>query len=111
MIAAAGGNADPIEVVARPPADKDQLKNSIVEMVKRGPAPLEYWTVRIIDQWCQNEKQHIPGTAKERRDAIHELLDEKVLVRQPRDDPKRGQITEVILDEAIASKCRNTRKA
>jgi len=102
LVAAAGGNSDNIEVKTSPPVDKKLLKNIIISMVKSGPAPLKYWTVRIIDQWCQNPKKNMPGTAKERRDAIYELIDEKVLVRQPRDDTKRGRITEIILDKAKA---------
>jgi len=98
----AAGNDDHIEIETPPPADVNQLKSNIIGMIKKGPSPLKYWTVRIIDQWCQNEKQHIPGTAKERRDALHALLDEKVLVRQTRKDPKRGDVTEVILDEKAA---------
>jgi len=92
----AAGNNDHIEVTVQLPVDRHQLKSDIVKMVNKGPAPLHYWTVRIIDQWCQSGRQHISGTAKERRDAIHELLDENVLVRQPRNDPKKGQITEII---------------
>ena len=104
LVDAAGGKADPMEVEPSPPVDKHQLKSSIVSMVRKGPAPLRYWTVRIIDQWSQSGRQDIPGTAKERRDAIHELLDEKVLVRQPRDDPQRGNITEIVLNESEAQK-------
>ncbi len=104
LVDAAGGKADPIEVETPPPVDKHQLKSSIVSMVKKGPAPLRYWTYQIIDQWCQSERQHIPGTAKECRDAIAELINEKVLVRQPRDDPQKGNVTEVVLDESVAQK-------
>jgi len=104
LIDAAGGDADNIDVESPPPVDKHQLKSSIVSMVRKGPAPLRYWTVRIIDQWSQSGRQDIPGTAKERRDAIHELLDEKVLVRQPRDDPQKGNIIEIVLNESEAQK-------
>ncbi len=104
LVAAAGGEIDYIDVESPPPVDKHQLKSSIVSMVRKGPAPLRYWTVRIIDQWCQSERQRIPGTAKERRDSIHELLDEKVLVRQLREDPQKGNVTEVVLDESVAQK-------
>ena len=104
LITASGNDADNIEVTAPTPVDKHQLKSSIVGMVKKGPSPLIYWTVRIIDQWSQNIRQGIPGTAKERRDAIHELIDEKVLNRQPKTDAKRGQVTEVVFDEAEAKK-------
>jgi hypothetical protein len=53
---------------------------------------------KIIDQWSQDGRRKIPGTAKERRDAIHELVEEKVLTRQEREDPKRGKVKEVILN-------------
>ncbi len=105
LVAAAGGNSDHIEIEPSPPVDKKLLKNNIINMIKSGPAPLKYWTVKIIDQWCQNPKKDIPGTAKEKRDGIYELIDEGILIRQQRDDPKRGRVTEIILDRAKAQEC------
>ena len=93
---------DPIEVVEQPPTDMIVLKTAIVAMVKKGPAPLKYWTARIIDQWSQNPRQGMPGTAKERRDAIGQLLSECVLVKQEREHPKGGQVREAVLDEKKA---------
>ena len=100
--AAAGGETDHVEVTPTEPIDMQLLKSALVAMVRRGPSPLIYWTVKVIDQWAQTPKQSVPGTAKERRDGINQLLDEGVLVRQLRCDPKRGQVTEVILDEEKA---------
>jgi uncharacterized LabA/DUF88 family protein len=99
---AAGGEKDHVEVKQTEPADMHQLKSALVAMVNRGPSPLAYWSVKVIDQWAQSPKQSIPGTAKEHRDGIHQLLDEGVFVRQPRSDPKRGQVIEIILDEEKA---------
>jgi len=93
---------DPIEVIEQPPADMNALKTAIVTMVKAGPAPLQYWTAKIIDQWTQNPRQAMPGTAKERRDAIGQLLSECVLAKQEREHPKRGQVTETVLNEKKA---------
>lgn len=98
----AAGETDHIQVTKTQPANMQEVKTALVNMVKRGPSPLEYWTVKIIDQWAQDPKQSIPGTAKERRDAINQLLNEGVLVRKLRNDPKRGQVTEAILDEEKA---------
>lgn len=95
---------DHVEVTETEPADMQELKSALVAMVKKGPSPLTYWAVKVIDQWAQSPKQSIPGTAKERRDGINQLLDEGVFVRQPRSDPKRGQVIEVILDEGKAKK-------
>ena len=68
-------------------------------MVKKGPAPHTYWSRRIIDQWTQDPRQGIPGTAKERRDAIGELGQEGVLETRERPHEKKGQVMETLLDE------------
>lgn len=98
----AAGEQDPIQVPPRESVEMDVLKKAVVAMVKKGPAPLSYWSLRIIDQWSQDERHKIPGSAKERRDAIGDLLQEKVLVRQEVDHEQRGRITETTLDETRA---------
>ena len=95
----AAGEADPIDVPARVSVDKHELKVRIVAMVKKGPAPLHYWSLRIIDQWVQDDRHGIPGSAKDRRDAIGELKGEGVLVQRERPDERRGRVTETTLDE------------
>jgi uncharacterized LabA/DUF88 family protein len=99
LVAAAGGEKDLIEIKQIPKADKQEIKESIVRMVKRGPAPLRYWSVRVIDQWAQDSRHNIPGTAKDKRDAINELLTEQVLIRKERINEKGGKVTEAILNE------------
>lgn len=101
LVAAAGGEKDPIDVKKLPKTDIFAIKAKIVEMVKRGPAPLEYWSVRLIDQWTQDGRQDIPGTAKDRRDAISELLREEVLIRKERTTMK-GAKNEAFMDQAKA---------
>ena len=98
----AAGKADPIEIERMEPTDPVVLKTTIVKMVARGPAPLVFWTVKTIDQWCQDGRQDVPGTAKEKRDAIGQLLDERTFTRQTREHPKGGQVTETVLDRAKA---------
>jgi len=56
LIAAAGGERDPIEIKQLPEADKRSVKEAIVHMVRKGPAPLEFWSVRMIDQWGQDRR-------------------------------------------------------
>lgn len=99
--AAAGGEKDPIDVKQVPKADKNEIKESIVKMVKKGPAPLEFWSVRMIDQWAQDSRHNIPGTAKDRRDAIRELVSERVINTKER-IWKGRPVTEAILDEVKA---------
>jgi len=101
-LVAAAGECDHLEIESEHTIDDFSIKKSIIDMVKKGPSPLIYWTVKIIDQWSQNEKQNIPGTAREKRNAIYALLDEGVLKRQPRDDAFRGQVIEIVLDEDAA---------
>lgn len=93
----AAGESDPIQVESPQHVDKQVLKREIVAMVMKGPTPLKYWTVLIIEQWVQDKRQAIPGTSKDRRDAISELLEEGVLTRQ-----EEGQIKKAILDESRA---------
>ena len=101
-LVAAAGEEDNLEVTQEAPVEKEALKKAIVAMVEKGPSPLQYWTLKVIDQWAQDARSRIPGTAKERRDAIGELLNEQVLLRKSRDDETKGRITEAILDESRA---------
>lgn len=95
----AAGEEDPIVVPGYVPADAHTLKSAIVAMVKKGPAPLTYWTLKIIDQWSQDRRNGIPGTTKQRRDAIGELVREQVLVRREIDLGQKGTATQIVLDE------------
>ena len=93
---------DRIEVVKPEPVDKHELKTAIVKMVKKGCSPLKYWTVSTIDQWMQSGRQAIDGTAKEKRDAIHELLDEGVFQKEEIDlrvIGQKGMTTQTVLDD------------
>lgn len=104
-LVASANSHDHIEVEKPEPVDKYELKTSIVTMVKKGCAPLKFWTVGIIDQWSQSKRQAINGTAKEKRDAIHDLLEEQVFVRRDINLSiigKSGSATETILDEPKA---------
>lgn len=104
-LVAAADSEDHIEVDKPDPVDKQQLKTAIVKMVKKGCSPLKFWSVSIIDQWSQSERQAISGTAKEKRDAIHELLEEGALTKKEIDLAvigKKGMSTQTVLDEARA---------
>jgi uncharacterized LabA/DUF88 family protein len=105
LVAAAGGREDHIDVAKADPVDKQELKSAIVRMVEKGCAPLKFWSVGLIDQWSQSERQAIKGTAKEKRDAIHELLTEAVFVKKEVDLAvigKNGMATQTVLDKAKA---------
>ncbi len=105
LLSSADGK-DPIDCEIPEPADMQALKTAIVKMVKKGCTPsLKFWSVRIIDQWSQSPRQNISGTVREKRDALHELLDEKVLIRDDIDLSIIGKVgtgKQVILDEAKA---------
>jgi len=101
----AAGQSDPIDVKTYTPIDPMTLKTAIIKMVKKGPSPLKFWSFKVLDQWCQNPKHNIPGVAKEKRDAIRELMNEGVLIRQELDLAtfgKKGLVTQTILDESKA---------
>ncbi|MBI4232935.1 MAG: NYN domain-containing protein [Chloroflexi bacterium] len=96
----AADSSDPIEVQRKPPADKVLVKKALIRMIQGGPAPLRFWSISIIDQWALNPKQAIPGTPREQRDAIHDLLNEGVLVKKDIDLTsigKKGSATETYL--------------
>ena len=97
--------ADNVDLVAVPepvPVDGDALRRGIVEMVRRGPSPLRYWTFRTIDQWALDVRQGLPGTATDKREAIRGLIEDGVLVQQVGEDPVHGQVTLTVLDEESA---------
>ena len=74
-----------------------------MKMVAKGPHPLRFWSVKVIDQWAQSPRAGIPGTAKDRRAAIGELLEEGVLVKKEREDEKLGRrVTEALLERSKA---------
>jgi uncharacterized LabA/DUF88 family protein len=102
-LVSAAGEQDHIEIPKRDPVDPHLLKTAICAMIRRGPAPLTYWSLRLIDQWSQDVRQNIPGTAKERRDAINSLVDECVLTKQQFTDPRGKTVMKAIFDEALAS--------
>ena len=64
LVSAAGGQEDAVEVPRHVPADKRELKEAIVVMVKKGPAPLSYWTRKTVDQWAQDGGNAYRGQPK-----------------------------------------------
>lgn len=100
----AAGNWDHIDVPKSKSADMQIIKKAIIAMVKKGPAPLHYWSFRTIDQWSLDSRQKIPGKAVERRNAIGELKTEGVLKPHVLNLGKKGEVTEAILDEDLARK-------
>jgi uncharacterized LabA/DUF88 family protein len=95
---------DNFDIKRPPPTNIEEIKKAICEMIQRGPSPLEYWSMRIIDSWILDPRQKIPGTAKEKRDALSTLKAEGVLIVREREDPRRGKRNETILDVDTARK-------
>jgi len=99
----AAGEIDHYEVGDIKPAATSIIKPALAKMIKTGPSPLKYWTLGVIDQWAQDVRNNIPGTAKGRRDAIHELMAEGIIVLKDRVDEKRAcTIKEAVLNEELA---------
>lgn len=98
----AADDTDPIEVPPAAPVDRQELKRRLVEMIQRGPSPLRFWTYRTIEQWAQDARQGVPGSPLEKRDAIRELFDTRVLIQEVREEPGRGQVTVTLLDPDAA---------
>jgi uncharacterized LabA/DUF88 family protein len=100
----AADKIDHLDIKKAPPTSPEEIKKAICQMIQRGPSPLEYWSMRVIDSWCQDNRQKIPGTAKERRDALSSLKDESVIILEEIDDPKRGKRMKASIDIAAAKK-------
>lgn len=105
LIAAA--NAEDLIDVQRPePVSDEDVASAIVRLVKKGPAPLKFWSMKVLDEWCQHEKNAIPGTAKQRRDILRRLQQENVLLKREIDLlpvlGRRGHANETYLDESKA---------
>lgn len=82
-------------------APDEDIRQAIVAMVKRGPAPLHFWSMKILDSWCQDARNAVPGTAKQRRDMLTQLREEGVLLQ--REILFQGRTTtETYLDEQEA---------
>ena len=97
----AADEEDAFDVPTISPASDEEIKQAIVAMVKRGPAPLQFWSMKILDRWCQEERNAVPGTAKQRRDILTQLRGEGVLLQ--REIQFRGTTTtETYLDEQKA---------
>lgn len=98
---AAADEEDAIDVPHVSPAPDEDIKEAIVAMVHRGPAPLQFWSMRVLDSWCQDERNGIPGTTKQRRDMLTQLLAEGVLLQRGIQF-QGGSVTETYLDEQAA---------
>lgn len=104
-LVAAADSEDPIEALKPTSVDPAIIKKALFEMILRGPEPLKFWSINIIDQWAQAPQHSIPGTAKEKRDSLHDLLRDGVLVKREIDLTtigKRGMATETYIDDARA---------
>ncbi len=78
----AANEEDVFDIPYVSPAPNEDIKQAIVAMVERGPAPLQFWSMRILNSWCQDERNAVPGTAKQRRDMLTQLGAEGVLLQR-----------------------------
>ena len=76
---AAGDKEERIEVSPPSPSSAEEIIEAIIRMVHVGRPPLGYWTARLIDQWANNARNDIPGTAEEKKAAIGSMLQEGIL--------------------------------
>lgn len=98
----AAGECDHIKIEKTPPTDSLIIKKAIIAMIKRGPSPLTFWSPKLIDQWSNDSRQKIPGKAVERRNALTELFNEKVLTVEIFNRGPKGEAKKAILKEKIA---------
>ena len=95
---AAADEEDVIDAPYVSPASDEEVKRAIIAMVDRRPAYLQFWSMRILDNWCQDERNALPGTIKQRRDMLTQLLAEEVLLQRMIEFQGRT-VTETYLDE------------
>ena len=88
-LVSAANEADPVDVLEVHAAEDFEVKRALVRMAKRGPAPMEFWSIKTLDRWSQNERNDVPGTPKQRRDMLRALTEEGVFVQRPRDYVQR----------------------
>lgn len=99
--------ADDTDLVAVPQSgtvDRQEMRQRVLEMVRRGPSPLRYWSFRTIHQWAQDPRQGLPGTPADRRDAIRDLFAEGVLVQRTHEDAVHGEVTATEVDDDAAAR-------
>ena len=101
----AADDSDPVEVPEVVVAENIDVKRAIVSIAKRGPAPMEFWTIKVLDRWAQDPRNNIPGTPKQRRDVLNELVQDGVLVKELRDyTDKSGQTRRTMEAKFIQAK-------
>ena len=97
----ASDGVDEFEVPAVSSARDEEVLAAIVKMIIRGKPPLGFWSMKLLDQWSQDERNAIPGTAKQHRDALSLLLTDEVLLQKEREFKGRT-ITETYLNQERA---------
>jgi hypothetical protein len=97
-LASAASELDPVDI---PHPDESLLQaatEALVRMIKKGPSPLEYWTVKIISQWADSAHQRIPGSPVDHKRAVDYLLETEMLLTE--ETERRGrQVREAVLNE------------
>lgn len=97
-LASAASEVDPVEVPLPDESLFEAAVEALVRMIKKGPSPLEYWTVKIISQWADSAHQHIPGGPVDHKRAVDHLLQTGILVTD--ETERRGrQVREAHLNE------------
>ena len=102
-LVSAANEIDPIEVPSILAAEDSEVRQAIVRMAKRGPSPMQFWTMRTLDSWSQDERNGVPGTPTQRRNMLRVLSEEGVFLQVQREYIHRSgelrQATAVELDE------------
>jgi len=97
-LASAASEIDPLEVPQPDESQADAAVEALVRMIKKGPSPLEYWTVKIISQWADSPHQNIPGNAIDHKRAVDHLLETGMVTTEEAE--RRGrQVREARLNE------------
>ncbi len=84
-LVSAANAIDSIEVPSILAAEDSEVRQAIVSMAKRGPSPMQFWTMRTLDSWSQDERNGVPGTPTQRRNMLRVLSEEGVFMQVPRE--------------------------
>lgn len=105
-LCAAAHDVDILEMGSINTADNFDVKRAIVQMAARGPSPMLFWSMKMLDKWSQDARNDVPGNPRQRKEMLAELLDEGVFMRCEKEYTHRsGELRKTMsveLDDILA---------
>ena len=74
-LVAAAGEADHLDAGEATSTDAlTECIEALVLMLKRSTPPTGFWTIKLIDQWARDGRNHVPGSDPDKSNAISYML-------------------------------------